>query len=119
MMRGFVRSILSAMLVNRSARARSWPAAAGISAVSCAIALVPGNSTLATFRLIYRGAQVAAVPFQQLRRVAAVEPEAKQDCGLDVSASLFEIEHCIVFRTADDLPDDDGGPPAQLGIPRL
>src|SRR6187551_3815744 len=105
-MRGFARSILSAMSLNRSARAKSRPAAAGISAVSCAIALVADGSAVATFGLVDRGAQVTAVSFEQIRGPAAAKPEAQQDGYLQVAVSLLEMASRIAFRAAHDLPNN-------------
>src|SRR4249920_1033339 len=106
MMRGFARSILSAMLAKRSARASSRPAAVGISAVSSAIALAADGSAVATFELVDRGAQVAVVSFEQLRGRAAAQPEAQQDGCLQVAVSLIEMACRVTFRAAHDLPDD-------------
>src|SRR6476659_4310269 len=93
MIRGFARSILSAMSPNRSVRVRSRPAAAGISAVSRAIALAPGDSAGATFELIDRGAQIAAVPLEQLRGLDAGQPKAKQDGCLQVAIDPAHLYH--------------------------
>src|SRR5512139_1952585 len=106
MMRGFTRSILSAMFVKRSVRARSRPAAAGISAVSRAIALAADGSAVATFELVDRGAQIAAVSFEQIRGLAAAQPVAQQDGGLQVAVSLLEMAFRVAFRATHDLPDD-------------
>src|SRR5689334_22709211 len=118
MIRGFARSILSAMFPNRSARVRSRPAAAGISAVSRAIALAPGVLAGATFELIDRGAQIAAVPLEQVRSLDAAQPEAKQDGRLQVAIRLLEMACCIAVRATDDLPDDRHRAVAQFGVPR-
>src|SRR6185295_448184 len=117
MIRGFARSILSAMSPNRSVRVRSRPAAAGISAVSRAIALAPGDSA-GTFELIDRGAQIAAVPLEQLRGLDAAQPKAKQDGCLQVAVRLLEMACRVAFRATDNLPDDSDGAAAQLGVPR-
>src|SRR5690242_16165666 len=117
MMRGFARSIFSAMPANRSARARSRSAATGISAVSRAIALRDGSAGI-TFELINRGSQIAAVAFEQLDRPAAAQPEAQQDCQLQVAVRLLEMTCRVAFSTADDLPDNSDRAAPQFGIPR-
>src|SRR5690349_18171268 len=119
MMRGFARSILSAMPANRSARPRSRPAAAGISAVSRAIALAAGDSALATFELVDRGPQIAAMPLEQLRGLGAARPKAKQDGRLQVAVRLLEMPYRVAFRATDDLPDDGERATTQLGVPRF
>src|SRR6185503_4388304 len=117
-MRGFARSILSAMSLNRLARAKSRPAAAGISAVSSAIALVADGSVVATFELVDRGAQVTAVSFEQICGPDAAQPETQQDGCLQIAVSLLEMASRVAFRTAHDLPNNGDRAAAQLGVPR-
>src|SRR3954454_2452613 len=104
-MRGFSRSIRWASASNISVRARRREAAAGISAVSRAIALPKWGSAIAGRALLDGRAQVAANAMQQLRGFVGAQSQADQDSGLHVTIRLFEITGGVAFRAADDLAD--------------
>src|SRR5262249_60766309 len=116
-MRGLARSIRSATAANTSLRARKRPVAAGISAVSRAIALPAGAAIVVRGRFD-GGAQIAPVAPQQLRGLAAAKSEAQQNGCLYVSIRLIEITRRVAFRALDDFADHDFCTPAQLGVPR-
>src|SRR5262249_6292154 len=115
-MRGLARPIRSAIAAKMSVRARRRSAAAGISAVSRAMAL-PVCSTIAARGRFNGGTKIAPMALQQLSGFAAAESEPEQDSGLYISICLFEIARGVAFRTADDFADHDFRAAAQLGVP--
>src|SRR5690242_218839 len=117
-MRGSACSIRLAIAANTSARASRRSAAAGISAVSRAMALAVCASVILARGFFDGGAEIAAVTLQQLHGFAAASAESDQDGGLHVAVGLFEMARCIARRTADDFADDGFGAPAQLRVPR-
>src|SRR5512135_2742448 len=107
MMRGLARSIRSTIAANTSVRARRRSAAAGISAISRAIALPVCGSGIVAGGRIDGGAQIAPVALQQLRGFAAAQSQAEQDGSLHVPLCLFEIVRRVVYRTANNFADHD------------
>src|SRR5450756_926398 len=105
MMRGLACSIRSTIGANTSVRARRRSAAAGISAVSRAIALPVCGSAIVTRGRVDGGAQIAPVALQQLRGFAAAQAQTEQDGRLHVPVCLFEIARRVGFRTAYNFAD--------------
>src|SRR5512144_2992970 len=100
MMRGLACSIRSTSAANMSGRARRRSAAAGISAVSRAIALPVRGSAIVARERVDGGAQIAPVTLQQLHGFAAAHSQGEQDCRLYVPICLFEIAGRVACRTA-------------------
>src|SRR5476649_761464 len=99
MMRGLACLIRSTIGANTSLRARRRSAAAGISAVSRAIALTICGSAIVAGGRVDGGAQIAPVTRQQLRGFAAAQSQAEQNGRLHVPVCLFEIARRVAFRT--------------------
>src|SRR4051812_31651711 len=115
-MRGFTCAIRSASAANRSVRAKRRAAAAGISAVSRAIALAICGSVILACEFVDSGAQISCVALEQLRGFATSQSEPDQDGRLHVAAGLFEIAHCVGLRAANDFADNRFCATAQLGV---
>src|SRR5262245_53117957 len=118
MMRGFACSIRLTIAANASVRASRRSAAAGISAVSRAMALAACASAIVARGLPDGGAQMPAVTLQPSRGLTAVQSAAEQYGRLHVPVGLFEIARRVALRASDDLADHRFRAPAQLGVPR-
>src|SRR5262245_44543148 len=112
-MRGAARRMRSAIADTASCRASRRPAAAGISAISCAMAVEAIRLT--SFVLTFMGnfadchPQIAVVAAQGLGGIRRREPEAEKDGDLYVAVRLFDEARRIGSRAADDLADDHRG----------
>src|SRR4051794_26005728 len=104
--RGLVCSMRPAIAANSSLRARRRSAAAGISAVSRAMAVCDCGSAIVAGRRVDGGPEIAAVTLQQLLSFAAVQPEPDQNGGLQVAVGLFEMARCVGLGAMDDLDHD-------------
>src|SRR5450830_38997 len=99
MMCGLARSIRSTTAANTSRRAIRRSAAAGISAVSRAMALFVCGSAIVALGRVDGRAQIAAMALQQLRGFADAQSQAEEDGRLHVSICLFEITRRVAVRT--------------------
>src|SRR5258708_3435908 len=124
-MRGAARRMRSAIAQTGSRLASSRPAAAGISAISRAMAVEAMRSwSCLAFMLSFLGhfgdchPQVAIVAPQDLSGIRRREPEAEKDGDLYVAVRLFDEARRVGRRAADDLADNHRGAPLELGIAR-
>src|SRR5215470_5448353 len=117
-MRGLACSIRAAIAEMASVRARRRAAAAGISAISRPIALPVCGSAIAARGFFDGCAQIAAMAFEQLRRLVVIQSQADQYSGLNIAFCVLEMAGSFALRTADDLADHRLGAPTQLGVSR-
>src|SRR5262245_43253599 len=119
-MRGAARRTRSAIAETASCRASRRLAAAGISAISCAMAVeaIRLTSFVLTFMSNFADGrpQIAVVAAQGLGGIRRRKPEAKKDGDLHVAVRLFDEARRIGGRTANDLADNRCGAPLELRI---
>jgi hypothetical protein len=88
------------MAATTSVFARRRSAAVGISAISRPIALPVCGSAIAACGLFDGGAQIAAMAFEQLHRLAAIQSQSDQYGGLNVALCAFEMTGSLALRAA-------------------
>src|SRR5258707_115152 len=112
-MRGAARWMRSAITEMTLCRASSRSAAAGISAISRAMAVGAMRSALVMGNFADCHPQIAMVPPQNLGGIRRSKPKAEKDGNPDVAVCLLDEARRVGRRAADYLADDHLGAPPQ------
>src|SRR5215475_6765633 len=119
-MRGAACRMRSAIAQIASFRASRRSAAAGISAISRAMAVEAARSAAVMLALVCYFAncqpQIAIVAVQEIRGPFRRHPEAEEDSDFYVAVRLFDKARRIGSRATDDLADERRGAPLELRI---
>src|SRR5579871_2287518 len=101
-----------------SRRPSSRSAAAGICAISRAIAVAELWSTFCMDRFANRVAQIAVMPPERIGGILERKSEANQDGSLHIAVRQIKQARGIGRRAADDLANDQSRAPPELRVAR-